>query len=102
CNANGAPDPLITPHAAWLALDKTPDGRRAAYRASFERVISDDDMTDIRAHVQQQKALGDPRFQAHIAVMLDRNVAVRPRGRPRRTSPGPEAVKSQNLLPLEK
>lgn len=82
-NALGQPDPLITPHAAYLALDATPDARRAAYRALFERTISDDAMADIRAHAQQQKALGGSRFHAEIEAILNRKVAVRPRGIPR-------------------
>jgi putative transposase len=44
----------------------------------------------IRAHIQQERALGSPRFQAMIAKTLNRPVALRPRGRPRkRVEPEP-------------
>ena len=102
CNALGQPDPLITPHAAYLALAATSDARRAAYCALFDHAISDEAMADIRAHVQQQKALGDSRFQAEIEAMLDRKVVIRPRGRPRKTAQGAEAVEPALQLPLEK
>jgi hypothetical protein len=59
-------------------------------------------MADIRAHVQQQKVLGDSRFQAEIEAMLDRKVDVRPRGRPRKTAQGAEAVVPALPLSLEK
>lgn len=100
CNACGQPDPLITPHAVYLAIDATPEVRRAAYRDLFESGISDDDMADIRAHVQQQKALGDSRFQAHIEALLARNVHLRPRGRPTKPPPSSEhtAVAQRSLL----
>lgn len=85
-NALGQPDPLITPHPEYLALGATPEARQSAYRALFERAIGDDAMNDIRSHVQQQKALGDSRFQAEIEAMLNRKVGIRPRGRPRKTT----------------
>jgi REP-associated tyrosine transposase len=34
-NALGEADPLVTPHALYCALGRTPGERRAAYRASF-------------------------------------------------------------------
>jgi putative transposase len=83
CNALGQADPLITPHPVYLAIDAMPDARRAAYRDLFKSAISEDDMAKIRAHIQQQKALGDSRFQAHIEALLARNVSLRPHGRPK-------------------
>jgi REP-associated tyrosine transposase len=59
-------------------------------------------MADIRAHVQQQKVLGDSRFQAEIEAMLDRKVAVRPRGRPRKADQVAETIETALRLPLEK
>lgn len=34
-NALGEPDELVTPHAAYFALGRSAEERRAAYRASF-------------------------------------------------------------------
>ena len=88
CNAWGEADFLVTPHPVYLAIDATPDVRQATYRALFQTAIRDDDMAAIRAHVQQQKALGDPRFQTQVEALLARNVSVRPRGRPRLSPQG--------------
>src|SRR5690348_10181327 len=46
--------------------------------------IGGNDLADIRAYVQQQRALGSPRFQAQIAEQLARKVEVLPHGRPRK------------------
>jgi putative transposase len=35
-NALGEPDPLVTPHAYYCALGRTPEARRAAYRVLFD------------------------------------------------------------------
>lgn len=82
-NALGEPDRLITPHPLYLALGAEGSARRSAYRALFKQALGDDELADIRNHVQQQKALGTPRFQAEIEALLGRKAAVRPRGRPR-------------------
>jgi len=83
CNALGNPDRLITPHPLYLALGANADSRQSGYRSLFERTLGADELSDIRAHVQQQKVLGSHRFQAEIEALLARKVAVRPRGRPR-------------------
>jgi len=83
-NALGINDPLIKPHREYLALDADPAQRLEAYRALFKSALSDDQLLDIRAHLQQQKALGTRRFQAAIEAELGRAAAVRPQGRPRK------------------
>lgn len=86
CNACGKPDTLVTPHPGYLILGKDPVSRQTAYRNLFARAIDDGELADIRAHVQQQKALGTSRFQAEIEAQLARKVGVRARGRPRKQS----------------
>lgn len=82
-NAFGKSDPLVTPHPLYLQLGPSSTTRRAAYRALFAAPLGDDEVADIRAHLQQQKVLGTPTFQAEVEALLARNVSVRPRGRPR-------------------
>lgn len=82
-NALGNPDGLITPHPLYLALGADAGSRQSAYRSLFDRALREDELSDIRVHVQQQKALGSHRFQAEIEALLARKVVVRPRGRPR-------------------
>lgn len=82
-NALGEPNPLVTPHPLYLHLGPDPAARQAAYRALFADALGEEERANIRIHVQQQKALGTPRFQAEVGALLARNVVVRPRGRPR-------------------
>jgi len=82
-NALGEANRLVTPHPLYLQLGPDPAARQAAYRALFSGALADEDLANIRIHVQQQKALGTSRFQAEVGALLARNVMVRPRGRPR-------------------
>jgi putative transposase len=83
-NALGVSDPLIHPHAEYLGLGTDAQQRQMAYRALFKTALSDDQLLDIRTHLQQQRALGPNRFQAIIEAELGRVAKVRPRGRPRK------------------
>lgn len=81
-NALGADDARLTPHPAWLALGRDPSERRTAYRALFDTALPDADVAELRLHTRQQRAWGNPRFQAQIERLTGRSVAARPRGRP--------------------
>ena len=82
-NALGRHDPLISPHEIYLALGETPAQRQAAYRAIVAEAISEDELSEIRAYVQQQRALGNDRFRARIEAELGRCARIRPACRPR-------------------
>jgi len=76
---------IVTPLIVqYLALGSTPIARCNAYLALFKDTISEDRLAEIRAYIQQQRALGTPRFQAVIEAELARIASVRPRGRPRK------------------
>jgi putative transposase len=83
-NALGVGDPLIHPHEEYLGLGANVQQRQIAYRDLFKAALSDEQLLDIRAHLQQQRALGPNRFQAAIEAELGRAAKVRPRGRPRK------------------
>ena len=80
-----AVDPIITPHAAYLASDPDSTQRGTFYGEWLRQGMSDDDLCAVRAHRQQERALGNPRFQAMMEKTLNRPVSIRSRGRPRRT-----------------
>ena len=82
CNAEGAPDAIVSAHAQFLVLGRNDEERSAAYRALVRESISDEDLQAIRDYVQQQRALGSLRFQAAIEAMTGRCASVRSRGRP--------------------
>ena len=81
-NAHGADEARITPHPCYLALGNSPLERQARYRALFEHLASHEDTEAVRAHTQQQRALGSERFRAQVEALTQRAATVRPRGRP--------------------
>ena len=83
CNASGEPDPLVRPNAEYLALGSASSPACVAYRALFTQELSDERLVEIRAYVQQQKALGGARFQSQIEAALGRHMQIRPAHRPR-------------------
>jgi REP-associated tyrosine transposase len=81
-NAGVNPSNWLTPHDEYVKLGRSFAERWDAYRALFSEALEAADLDAIRLHVQKNCALGDDRFQAQIAMMLDRRVHVTPRGRP--------------------
>ncbi|HEY2344937.1 MAG TPA: transposase [Xanthomonadaceae bacterium] len=84
CNANGESDALVVPHERYLALGDTGPARQSAYRAIFAEAISSDELARIRDYLQQQRALGDRRFQGQVEELAGRCATIRPRGHQRR------------------
>ncbi len=79
-------DPRLTLHPGYLALGPDASVRAAAYRRLLLGGLSNDVVADIRRHMQQERALGSPAFQDMVEKALNRPVAVRAPGRPRRNS----------------
>ena len=83
-NAQALPDKVVVPHAEYLRLGADASERCSAYRQLFEEVLGDARLAEIRAYVQQQRALGTIRFQREIEAMIGRCANVRAAHRPRR------------------
>jgi putative transposase len=81
-------DPLVTPHACFMAMGDTRQLRAEAYRTWLEQGVSDDELIAIRRHLQQERAFGSKRFQAMAEKTLGRPVSVRRPGRPSRDDEG--------------
>jgi putative transposase len=77
-------DPLVTPHACFMAMGDTRQLRAEAYRTWLEQGVSDDELIAIRRHLQQERAFGSKRFQAMAEKTLGRPVSLRRPGRPSR------------------
>ncbi len=75
-------DPLATPHPSFLAQDIDPQRHTHAYRTWLREGVGDDELENIRAHLQQERTLGDTKFQAMVEKALGRPVKLRNRGRP--------------------
>jgi putative transposase len=77
-NAHGAGDPVATSHLEYLRLGSKPALRQQAYQTLFDEPLAPERIADIRAYLQQQRALGSQRFQQQIEAMLGRCAQVRP------------------------
>lgn len=77
-------DDRITVHPGYLALGRDPLERAGAYRKILADGINDIDLAVLRKHLQQERALGSPRFQAMVEKTLNRPATVRSVGRPRK------------------
>lgn len=84
-------DPLVTPHLAFAALGASPLARAAAWRDLLSQDTDPHDLAGIRGHLQQERALGDARFQAMVEKTLGRAARTRPRGRPKVSPIGVDA-----------
>lgn len=90
---------IVTPHRCYLDLHHDPSRRAAAYRAWLHEGIDDENLRRIRVHMEQERALGSPRFQAMAEATLGRPVQVRTRGRPRRRNPEDGHGETGDLIP---
>ncbi len=72
-------------HDAYLQLGRNNKVRAATYRNLVAQGVSEADLQAIRDHTNKGRVLGSTAFQAQISAILDRPVAIRPRGRPRKT-----------------
>lgn len=87
-NSTAVADPLLTPHPAYLALGSTPGQRAVAYRTLLAQALPDEQVTEIRTFLQQQRALGGDSFRAMVEARTARFAGCRPAHRP----PGPSTA----------
>lgn len=79
----GVADALLSFHPVYMALGEDAHARASAYREWLALGIGADEAQSIRAHLRQERALGQPHFQEMAEKALNRPVAIRGRGRPR-------------------
>jgi len=84
-NAGLKPDPLVTPHAEYLALSKDPQKRNLAYRELVGNALESADIKRIREAAHSGMPLGSEGFRARIEIDLGRGLR---RGRPGRPKSG--------------
>lgn len=99
CNADGEPDPLVTPHELYQDLGATPADREAAYRAMFANVLTDSDVDAIRAATNANTVLGGAGFCGEMAIQSQRPLMRLPHGGDRRSKGFPPEAISTTLTP---
>jgi len=83
-NAEGEPNPLITPHDIYTQFGDTPSARQKAYVAWFIKYQGMETQADIRAAWHSGTPLGQELFRKHIALAVDHNIGQAKRGRPKK------------------
>jgi len=86
-NAVGEENSLIAHHECYLALGRTADARRSAYRDLFEHRSMREQVQEIRAALQTGTPLGNDRLRERIEGALNRKVGQARRGRPAKKRP---------------
>lgn len=85
-NALGVSNSIVTAHAEYVGLGRSPDERQSAYRGLFETGQAADELALLRCALQTGTPLGNERFKAEIEAALQVKVGYARRGRPRRQS----------------
>lgn len=81
-NAVREHDPRVAAHGAYIALGRTADERRSAYRTLFDEALNVADIDALRLHTRQQRVWASDRFRRQVEELTQRAAGVRPRGRP--------------------
>lgn len=71
-NAQGSPDPIVTPHAALHDLGASPAARQQAYRELFRGRLAEGQIDEIRSATHSGLVLGTTHFQQQVAELLGR------------------------------
>jgi putative transposase len=82
-NALGKVDPVVVPHAMYVALGRGPATRQKKYLALFSGDPDVKTMARIEMALIQNQPLGNERFYAKIERLTGERREPRPRGRPR-------------------
>lgn len=77
-------DPLVNEHPMYWALGNTPFEREAAYRELLEQGLSQEEVDALTASALKGWPLGSASFLQGLAAQMDRPLAPRRRGRPRK------------------
>ena len=83
--AEGKTDILLEPDPVYLELGKTDKERQSNYKKWFFRDISDKEINMIRSMTHKGGIIGNNGFIGKIAKMLNRDVDIKLRGRPRKS-----------------
>lgn len=85
-NAMGKPVKMLTAHALYNQLGKTDKERQIVYRALFNGMMPERELTAIRDATNRAWALGDERFKAQIAAKTGRRPEPLGRGGDRKSA----------------
>lgn len=80
-------DPLITEHSSYWALGNTPFERELAHADNLREGLATSTVEAFELAARGGRVHGSAAFLEHVESRSGRNLKLRPRGRPRSTSP---------------
>lgn len=83
-NALNTYDPLVKPHPLYVDLAKKPLQRQRAYRALYDKRLTEEFIAALRAATNGGWPLGSDLFKQKVALVLGRRVVPLAKGRPPR------------------
>jgi putative transposase len=87
-NALGVSNPILSKHAEYLSLGRSPEARQSAYRGLFDTPLDEDEIGLLRAALQTGTPLGSDKFRSQIEAVSGRKVGFLGRGRPNKSPQG--------------
>src|ERR1700691_738888 len=81
-NAQGQPDPLVSPHQVYRGLARADEERQSAYRQLFRAQLAKDHLEASRESTQNGRVLGNDRVRGKSERLSGRRASPMPRGRP--------------------
>lgn len=87
-NALGVSNSVVTEHAEYLVLGRSPADRQSVYRDLFDSPLDIDELELLECALQSGTPLGSEKFISQIEAMSGRKVGFFKRGRPPKASQG--------------
>jgi len=84
-NAFGKVDKLVDPHPVFKMLGPDKASRMASYRNLLTQDLDKEEITSIRNHVNQGRALGSRKFQLYVESLTGMSATLVQMGRPRKS-----------------
>lgn len=98
-NADGEPDPLITPHRLYLELGAEAGARESEYRGMFATELPSDEVDTIRRATHSGRVLGSAAFREDLEGQSQRALRWKSHGGNRRNIPSRTQSVSTTLTP---
>jgi len=88
-NALGVSNPILSKHAEYQLLGRSPEDRQSTYRELFDTTLGSDEIALQRSALQTGTPLGNDRFRSQIEAVSCRKIGFLMRGRPKKTVSAP-------------
>ena len=88
-NALGVSNSILSKHAEYQLLGRSPEDRQSTYRGLFDTTLGSEEIALQRSALQTGTPLGNDRFRSQIEAVSGRKVGFLMRGRPKKMVSAP-------------